>query len=39
VLELDAALKGIVGRVHDRMPAILKPEAESLWLDLDTMPE
>jgi putative SOS response-associated peptidase YedK len=26
----------IVGQVHDRMPAILKPEAERGWLDLDT---
>jgi putative SOS response-associated peptidase YedK len=29
----------IVGQVHDRMPAILKPEAEAEWLDLDTSPE
>ena len=28
-----------VGRVHDRMPAMLLPEAEREWLDLDTTPE
>lgn len=27
---------GIVSKVHDRMPAILKPEAETEWLNLDT---
>jgi putative SOS response-associated peptidase YedK len=27
------------GMVHDRMPAMLLPEAESEWLDLDTTPE
>ena len=30
---------GIVGKVHDRMPAILTPEAEREWLNLDTPPE
>jgi putative SOS response-associated peptidase YedK len=30
---------GIVGKVHDRMPAILRPEAEAEWLDFDTSPE
>lgn len=29
----------LVSRVHDRMPAILKPEAEGEWLNLDTTPE
>jgi putative SOS response-associated peptidase YedK len=29
----------IVAQVHDRMPAILKPEAEAEWLNLDTTPE
>jgi putative SOS response-associated peptidase YedK len=29
----------IVGKVHNRMPAILKPEVEADWLDLDIMPE
>lgn len=29
----------VVGKVHDRMPAILLPEAEAEWLDLDTTPE
>lgn len=28
-----------VANVHDRMPAILLPEAEAEWLDLDTTPE
>src|SRR5437868_848241 len=26
----------IVSMVHDRMPAILKPEAEAEWISLDT---
>jgi putative SOS response-associated peptidase YedK len=30
---------GVVGKVHDRMPAILRPEAETEWLSLDTSPE
>jgi putative SOS response-associated peptidase YedK len=30
---------GIVGKVHNRMPAILKPEVEADWLDLDITPE
>jgi len=30
---------GIVGKVHDRMPAMLLPEAEAAWLGLDTAPE
>lgn len=30
---------GVVGKVHDRMPAILLPEAEADWLSLDTTPE
>ena len=29
----------LVGKVHDRMPAILRPEAEGDWLSLDTPPE
>lgn len=29
----------LVGKVHDRMPAILRPEAEAEWLSLDTTPE
>lgn len=30
---------GVVGKVHDRMPAILRPEAEAEWLNLDTTPK
>jgi putative SOS response-associated peptidase YedK len=30
---------GIVAKVHDRMPAFLRPGAESEWLNLDTTPE
>jgi putative SOS response-associated peptidase YedK len=29
----------LVRKVHDRMPAILRPEAETGWLSLDTSPE
>lgn len=29
----------LVRKVHDRMPAILSPEAEAEWLNLDTPPE
>lgn len=29
----------IVAKVHNRMPAILLPEAEVEWLNLDTTPE
>jgi putative SOS response-associated peptidase YedK len=37
IITTDA--NGIVGRVHDRMPAILLPEVEREWLYLDTTPE
>lgn len=29
----------LVSQIHDRMPAILKPEVEAEWLNLDTTPE
>jgi putative SOS response-associated peptidase YedK len=33
---ITTAANGIVGRVHDRMPAILLPQREREWLNLDT---
>jgi putative SOS response-associated peptidase YedK len=30
---------GLVSQVHNRMPAMLLPEAEADWLNLDTTPE
>ena len=29
----------LVARIHDRMPAILRPEDVSLWLDPESRPE
>jgi putative SOS response-associated peptidase YedK len=37
IITTDA--NGVVGKVHDRMPAILAPDTEKEWLDLDTTPE
>lgn len=30
---------GLVRPIHDRMPVVLEPEAEQLWLDPDARPE
>jgi putative SOS response-associated peptidase YedK len=32
---VTTAANGLVGRLHDRMPAILEPGAFAAWLDVD----
>jgi putative SOS response-associated peptidase YedK len=36
---ITTAANDLVAPLHDRMPAILDPEAESIWLDRDAPPE